>query len=302
MKYTAYFFGFLGYFLSLFIPLKAQNFESFVKQFPVAELPFSVNSKIIDNGSKNLKLIQYPDIEAFLLQKPKDSTSVDFYPYQNYTTNQEADFIKKQKIQYFFYKRVNIYPNFISLVVFFKDNLIQIGQGILSNDFVCYNFTKNGELMSVFGFGKQEYFMSERITEISLDKNKTLKYVEKDYNVARKNERKKLNYTKEDYFELTENLQKVSINYKYYPYAGNYECGNDEMSIEQNIGLFMVMRGIKGGGGQTSQQLLASDLKKGTFTIKTEDLGILQGQFSEDKKIITLTKTDKTVLIYKKTN
>lgn len=299
-----FFFAFLlGYFvLPSYIFAQKSTFENFAKKFPVANLPFKIDRKIIDKGFAGLKPITPNEVETFLLQKASDTNTRAFF--QDKKT--EKQLVAQKKVLFFAVNKININEDFTSLLVYRFDKSIKKGYGVLSYDFFIFNFDKKNTLINTISIAEEEYFMSARFHEGFLEKNREgeviLKIVETDYNEFDRAKQTKSNYEANTYYLLTKKMTVENVNERYYPYLGTFSWNNDEISIDQNKTIFMVMRGQKGSGGQTGQELITHNLQKGTFTIKTLDMGIVQGEFNADKTEIKITKADKTVLIYKKTN
>ena len=273
------------------------TFESFVKKFPVANLPFKIDRKMIDKSFVGLKQLTPTEIKLFLLQKQTDTIPAPI------ETNLQD--VLRNKIQFFVVNKLNIYDDFTSLVVYRFDKTIAKGYGILSYDFLLFNFDKKNTLLNIIILAKEEYFMSARFHQGFLEKNNAgeviLKDTETDYSEYSKAKQKKSNYEIHSYHLLSKKMTLQNINERYFPYAGTFSQGNDEIVVDQNNEFFSILRGAKDSGGYRGEDVLTFDLQKGTFTLKTEDMGVVQGEFNADKTEIKITKPDKKVLVYVKT-
>ncbi len=286
------------------------SFENFVKKFPVAILPFKIDRKIIDKSFTGLKLLTPNEIETFLLQKASDTNTIAFYPMREKdimekSQKTEVQLLAEKKVFFFVVNKLNLQDNITSLVVYRFDKSVQKNYGLVSYGFFMFNFDQKGVLINTISLAKEEYFMTARFWEGFLEKNDKneviLKIAETDYYDFDKKKHKKSNYIANTYYLITPKMTIENVNERYYPYLGKFLWQDDEMIVDQNEERFMVMRGKKGSGGWASQELITHDLQKGIFTIKTEDMGVVQGEFNAEKTEIKLTKTDNTTFIYKKT-
>ncbi len=204
------------------------------------------------------------------------------------------------------YKKLNLYPNTTSLLVYFLDKSKPLGQGLIEWKYILFNYNEKGELMTSILFAHEEYFMSRRYLEGLLTKNEKNEFIfentEIDYQDYNKKPNQKPTYKVKKYFLIDEKYNLEYINHRFYPFIGTFQSGIYKISIDQNENLFLVLRSKEGEKGMIGQEALKNDIKARTFTFKHDELGVLSCVASADYNEITVTNEKKEVTIYKRTS
>jgi hypothetical protein len=294
-----------------------KKFEAFSKRFPVQELPFGINQKMMDKGGSNQQILSELEINTFLKQMPLDTnqnaylinysqTKNGHSPSDNYTNAEEKNLLKLGKVKYFIVKKLNIRPNTSSLIVYFLNKSKPLGEGLIGWKYILFNFNQNGKLINSLVFAQEEYFMTRRYSEGLLTKNEKNELIFETTEVDYQDFTKKLNEKPQyeppkRYFLLGDSFHLQDISDRVFPYAGTFKAGNELISIEQNVNSFAVLCGKVGAGIFSGQELLKYDLKLGTFSFKHDELGVLSGTFSADyNEIVIKNEQTNVVTVYKR--
>lgn len=286
-------------FVSIFIlfAANAQDFNTYLSYFKTTELPFKIDRATLNwcrLNQKQLKPISKEDLQKFILVEPSDKSQ----SYTFFNTTENSDVTAQKGIQFYYFKKLNLSPKFISVIIYFINEVDK--NGLREWKMVLMNYTTEGKLMNCFDLAYEEIFMTYRLHLAEISKDLKVKIEEIDFE-SRQNS-KKPNYITDFYYKIdTQNAELIFAQREYYPYEGTFTCEDKILSIEQNKELFMVMEGNANESVFTSVNLLKYDLNVGEFTFEDNQKIKWQGKFSEDKNSIKLAKAiDKSVFIFKR--
>ena len=274
----------------------AQDFNAYLANFKLEELPFKVDRSTLNwcrLNQKQLKPIALGDLQKFVLSQPLDQEQAPIFVNLPEKTAPNAD----KDIRFYYYKKLNLSPNFLSVIVYFVDEKDK--NGLMHWKLVMLNYSLDGKLINHFELAYEEQFMSYRLHVAEISKDLKMKIEEIDFESLQNT--KKPNYIADFYYKIDAKSAKfISIQNEYYPYEGVFEYGDKLLSILQNRNIFTVMEGKAGEQSSISVNLIKYDLTEGTFVFIDNANIKWQGKFDASKSRITLTNKDKTTLIFKR--
>lgn len=274
----------------------AQDFNAYLANFKSEELPFKIDRSTLNwcrLNQKQLKPIALGDLQKFVLSQPLDKGQAPIFVNLPEKTSPTTD----KDIRFYYYKKLNLSPNFLSVIAYFVDEKDK--NGLVHWKFVLLNYSSDGKLMNHFELAYEEQFMSYRLHVAEISKDLKVKIEEIDFESLRNT--KKPNYIADFYYKIdAQSAEFISIQNEYYPYEGVFENGDKLLSILQNRNVFTVMEGKASEQSSISVSLLKYDLVEGTFVFIDNANIKWQGKFDTSKSSITLTDKDKSTLIFRR--
>jgi hypothetical protein len=298
---------------SLFLlacPAWAQDFEQFKNAFPAStQKPekWVFDSTYLAMCEKNLptlKPIPYEWTKKFIFDKislPKgepvaqiteNSASLFSHSLSNSSPKTRK---KTHLIAYYFLQKIEMSPNFLSFLVYYKDKK----KGVVDERVLLLHYTPAGELVSMIDAVSYFTFIDTSLKTTEIRQDFSVCNIEYSYSHIGVGKPEVATY---QYYQLNpQTASYSSIQEKYFPFSGLFfsEEEQHEVEVEQNYQTFYVIEGKKGDEIRLGVAVLEYDIEKGTFKAQTMYGDEWAGEFSADKDTLTITKPF-TKSIYKR--